>query len=99
MTECDITKHAVQRMAQRSIDEDDLDLIMLIATEVDDGFIVREKDCLAAERKLKALLNKIRRLSGKRVVIDGGRVITAYRACQRTERRLIRGTEERSLAA
>ena len=99
MIECGITKHAVQRMAQRSIREDDVDLIILIGTEVDDGFIVRTKDCQSAERHLKRLLDQIRRLDGKRVVMVNGRIVTAYRPRQRVERRLLRGVDERSSMA
>ena len=92
-----LTRHAVTRMAQRAIREDDLDLIMIIGTEVRDGYIVRTKDCQAAERELKRLLDRVRRLNGKRLVVEAGHLVTAYRAERATERRLMRHTEEREL--
>ena len=45
--------HALARMAQRGISEDDLDLINLIATETADGLYVRERDGLEFERDLR----------------------------------------------
>ena len=99
MSMVQLTRHAVSRMAQRASRDDDLDLIMMIGTEVGDGYIVLTRDCKAAERELKRLLDRVRRLDGKRLVIDGGRVITAYRAGRGLGRRLIHHAEERELAA
>jgi hypothetical protein len=99
MNDIGITRHAVRRMAQRSFREDDLDLIMMIGTEVEDGYLVRAKDCQAAERELKRLLDQVRRLEGKRLVVEGGSVITAYRPGRETGRRLMRGAGDRELAA
>lgn len=99
MTDIGITRHAVQRMAQRSFRESDLDLIMMIGTEVEDGYLVRTKDRLAAERALKQLLVQIRRLDGKRVVVESGSVVTAYRPGREKERRLMRNAGDRDLAA
>jgi hypothetical protein len=39
-----LTGHAAMRMAQRNIEIKDAELIMLIGTEVDDGFFVRARD-------------------------------------------------------
>jgi hypothetical protein len=86
-------------MAQRSFRENDLDLIIMIGTEVEDGYLVRTKDRLAAERVLKQLLDQIRRLDGKRLVMESGSVITAYRPGRETERRLMRNAGDRDLAA
>jgi len=94
-----LTQHAMIRMVQRAISIDDLDLIMLIGTEVEDGYLVRSKDCRAAERRLKQLLDQVRRLDGKRVVVVDGKVVTAYHAHPAKERRLLRGSEERSRAS
>jgi hypothetical protein len=96
MTDAALTQHAVERMSQRAIRETDLELIMLIGTEVEGGYLVRSKDCQAAERQLKQLLARVRRLDGKRIVVAGGRVITAYRARPAKERDLLRTTEERT---
>jgi hypothetical protein len=47
MSTLEPTRHAMTRLAQRAIAGEDLDLIMLIATEVEDGYIVRAKDARA----------------------------------------------------
>lgn len=92
-----LTHHATTRLAQRGFRDDDVDLIQLIGTGVEDGIIVRKRDCQVAEQEIKRLLDRIRRLNGKRLVISSGRVVTAYRAGKTTEQRLMRGTEDREL--
>jgi hypothetical protein len=94
----ELTLHAVARMGQRAIRKDDLDLIMLIGTEVEDGYIVLNRDCQAAEQELKCLLDRVRRLGGKRLVVASGRIVTAYHAGRATGQRLVRSTEDRELA-
>jgi hypothetical protein len=88
-----LTRHVIERMAQRAIRKADVDLIMLIGTEVEDGFLVRSKDRQAAERELKQLLSQVRRLDGKRVVVADGRIITAYHARPGKERELLRASK------
>lgn len=85
-----MTKHATKRMAQRGIKLRDAGLIEFIGTPVDDGYLVRAKDCQAAEREIKKLLSRIRRLQGKRLVTAEGRILTAFHASRRQERRLLR---------
>lgn len=76
----ELTAHAATRMSQRGIGSGDLELVRWIGTEVEGGFIVREKDFQALERELKHLREQARRLVGKRLVIDGSVVVTAYHA-------------------
>ena len=99
MTMSRLTRHAIRRMGQRGFQEDDLELIRLIGTEVEDGFIVLNRDCLAAEHALKRLQDRIRRLGGKRLVVADGHVITAYHAGKATERRLVRQSGDREFVA
>ncbi len=94
-----VSKHALARMAQRGFQADDTDLIILFGTPVEDGFLVLKKGCQAVERELKRLQDRVRRLSGKRLVVEAGRVVTAYRAGKGTERKLVRAAEDRELAA
>jgi hypothetical protein len=84
-------------MAQRGIGSDDLELITMIGTEVEDGYLVREKDFQALDHEVKQWLQRARRLVGKRLVVDSGRVVTAYHADRGKKRRLLRGAEDRSL--
>jgi len=92
-----LTRHAITRLAQRGFHNTDVELIQLIGTGVEDGFIVLNRDCQAAQRELKQLLECIRRVNGKRLVTANGRVVTAYRAGKATERSLIRGAIDRDL--
>ena len=90
MMDIQLTKHARERLAQRAIARADVDLLLLIGTDVEAGYVVRQKDFQEFERALKQLRDRARRLVGKRVVIESGRVITAYHAGRDTERRLLR---------
>ena len=93
MIDQNLTAHAALRIAQRGIRHDDLDLIQWIGTEVEGGYLVRQRDFQALERDLKRLREKVRRLIGKRVVIAGGTVVTAYHTQSSKERRLLRTAE------
>jgi hypothetical protein len=92
-----LTHHALIRMAQRALDTEDVDLIMWMGTEVEGGYLVREKDFQAIDREVRKKLDRLRRLVGKRAVVRSGRVVTAYHTARRKERRLLRGAEDRSL--
>jgi hypothetical protein len=92
-----LTQHALIRMAQRGFQADDTDLIMLFGTPVEDGFLVLNKDCQVVERALKRLQDRIRRLSGKRLVVEGERVVTAYHARPTKKRWLLRHAEQRAM--
>lgn len=95
MTALVLTNHAAVRMAQRGIAIKDAELIALVGSEVDDGYLVLDKDCQEVERELKALLERIRRLRGKRLVTSNGRIVTAYHVSRRQERRLVRQAHAR----
>jgi hypothetical protein len=73
MTTFTPSRHAEARMQQRGIPAQDVDLIVLIGTEVDDGYLVRTY-VQAVERDLKYLLARIRRLEGKRLVTAERRI-------------------------
>jgi len=90
MDELHLTRHAVQRMAQRGFHCSDVDVIVAIGTEVRDGYLVTRKDCEDAERTLRRMPTTISRLKGKRLVTHGGTVITAYHASATEERKLLR---------
>jgi hypothetical protein len=97
MTGLSLTDHATVRMAQRNVSLIDAELIRLIGTEVSDGYFVRTQDCQQIEIRVKRFLNRVRRLRGKRLVVAEGRIVTAYKASGRTERRLLRNVHERDL--
>jgi len=89
-----LTGHAAVRMAQRGIRLKDADLIALIGTEVDGGYLVLTKDCQKIERELKRFLERVWRMCGKRLVVTNGQVLTAYTASRRYQRRLLRNVQE-----
>jgi hypothetical protein len=80
------------RMAQRVLANDDVEMIRWIGTEVEDGYLVREKDFQALDRDLKQLRDQARKLVGKRLVLEGDRLITAYHAAPNKPRLLLRNT-------
>ena len=92
-----LTQHALIRMAQRALDTEEVDLIMWMGTEVEGGYFVREKDFQALDQKLKQLRDHARRVVGKRLVVEGGRVVTAYHARRTKKRWLLRHAEQRAM--
>ena len=94
MEQSHITPHAAIRMAQRGVPPKDLELLELIGTEVEGGFLVRAKDFQTFE--LKRLRDRARKLVGKRLVTNGACVVTVYHTTARKEQRLLRHAEERA---
>jgi hypothetical protein len=97
MSTLTLTTHAAVRMAQRGIMPKDSELILLIGTEVNDGYLVREKDYQELEHALKRWLQGFRRVVGKRLIVSSGRIVTAYHASKQYERRLLHDAQERDL--
>lgn len=91
-----VTHHALVRMSQRGITDGDVELIRCIGTEVEGGYFVREKDFQAFDRELKQLREHARRLVGKRLVVDGEQLITAYHAVRSKQRQLLRTAQTRT---
>jgi hypothetical protein len=89
-----ITSHAAVRMAQRGMNTKDAELIVLIGTEVDDGYLVRARDYQEVERVLKKLLQRLRRVVGKRLVVAEGRIVTAYHVSKTRQRQMLRNVHE-----
>jgi hypothetical protein len=97
MSALTVTSHAAVRMAQRGMTSKDAELIAMIGTEVEDGFFVRDKDFQDAEHALKRLLQRLRRVVGKRLIVSSGRIITAYHPAQKNERRILRDARDSDL--
>ncbi|MBV9548062.1 MAG: hypothetical protein JO256_00130 [Alphaproteobacteria bacterium] len=90
MTTHAFSKHGLARLKQRGIALNDLELLELIGSEVENGYLVRRKDYQVLDREVKHLLHRARRLVGKRVVVENGTLVTAYHASQKTSDRLLR---------
>ena len=97
MTGVVTSTHAAARLAQRTVSASDLDWALQIGREVDDGLLVLDKDTEATARELERLAQRVRRLGGLRVVLDGDRLITVYRAHPAKQKRLLRRAEHRML--
>ena len=91
MSTLTLTTHAAVRMAQRGIVSKDAELIVLIGTEVADGYLVRERDYQEVEHAIKQILHRLRRIVGRRLIVQSGQIVTAYHASKKYERRLLRG--------
>jgi hypothetical protein len=90
MTSLIPTRHALTRMAQRGVTLKDADLIAMIGTEVEGGYLVCDKDYREIEGALKAFLRHAHRLVGKRLVVATGEIVTIYHATNMKQRRLLR---------
>lgn len=95
MIELTISRHASTRLAKRGVTSGDAELIIKFGTEVEGGYIFLEKNYNDLERELKASLQKVRHLRGKRVVLESGHLVTAYHATKATVHRLLKFSEER----
>jgi hypothetical protein len=84
------TRHGAVRMTQRGFNMSDAELIAMVGTEIEDGYLVRHADYQEVEHILKRFLERLRRLRGKRLVIEAGRIVTAYHATNGHQRNLLR---------
>ena|ERR1700733_3478181 len=89
-----MTSHAAVRMTQRSISMKESELIVLIGTKVDDGYLVRTKDYQEVERALKKLLQRCRHVVGKQLIVAEGRIVTAYHTSKACQRQMLRNAHE-----
>jgi len=85
-----LTHHAAQRMAQRGFRPSDIEVVLLIATEVEGGYFVRENDARLFAEDLRKRAEQIERMAGKRLVIRDNMLVTAYHATPAKTRRLLR---------
>jgi hypothetical protein len=85
-----ISTHAQQRLQQRGLFSGDLDLIMMHGIETRDGYFLRKADVHTAEQNLRQLIERLHKLEGKYVVIDGDDVITTYHPTKKKTQRILR---------
>ena len=91
------TRHALSRMSQRGMRPSDLDYIIALATEVEGGFVILERDYQNFERQVKRTLKRVRRLVNKRIVSEGDSIITAYHMTENKKRRLFKASKKGNL--
>ena len=83
--------HAAQRLQQRGMREKDLDLVLACGTQVDDdSFLLTEKDVAREKRRRKLEIQALERLSGVKVVVRQGVIVTCFRATKHQIKALLR---------
>lgn len=97
MSTLELTKHAEKRFSQRSLNPDDLALLLRIGSETHEGFMVLERDFRAFERDIKRLLQRVKHIVGKRIIVESCQVITGYHCSKNIEKQLLRNSKERGL--
>jgi hypothetical protein len=97
MTFLNMTNHAETRFSQRSLSPNDLSLLLRIGSETSEGFMVLNRDFQSFERDLKRLAQRVRRLVGKRIIVNSGKVVTGYQCCKKTEKAMLRNSKEKGL--
>ena len=86
-----VSTHAEQRMQQRGIRKQDLGLVLVWGTPVDDdAILLREKDVEDASKHREPEIDRLRRLCGTKVVHREGVVVTCYRATEKQTKRMLR---------
>lgn len=85
-----VAGHAEKRLAQRGFRVGDVEKIIRIGTEVEGSYLVLEKDLERVECESKESQERLRRLAGKRVVLNGSHLVTVYHARPGKQARLLR---------
>lgn len=98
MTSLNLTKHAETRFSQRSLNPKDLPLLLRIGSETHEGVMVLERDYQVFERDIKNLLQRVRRLVGKRIVVANGTIVTGYHCSKNKEKSLLRNSREKGFS-
>ena len=80
------SQHIRIRCQQRGIPERDLAPVARYGTETSDGLILTGKDIADAVRDMKRKINRLSKLKGVSIPMDGETMITAYRADRRRRR-------------
>ncbi len=91
MMELPSTRHAEKRLQQRCISDSDVQMILRFGTETRDGAILLARDYMAVDTEARRFLSRLERLIGTAVILQGGSIITAYKAKREKQKRMLRG--------
>jgi hypothetical protein len=97
MSNLAVTNHARIRSAQRNIPLTDLDIVVMIGSEVENGFYIRDADCEALEQVLRATLKKLTKWRGAQLIVKDGAVVTTYRPTREQEKKMLRSAHDHGL--
>lgn len=85
-----LSMHASKRIRQRGLREKDIALVMACARDLGDGCLFLTKEDANREiARRKREIQMLERLQGCKVVMGEDRVVTAYRATRKNQRRII----------
>ncbi len=92
MNQSTLSKHAVQRMQQRGLRNQDIELVMRCGTPVNrDGILLRNKDIQREIAARKAEIQALERLNGVKVVVSKeGKIITVVHASREHQKWITR---------
>jgi len=86
-----ITAHAKTRMQQRSLRDNDMDLLLNTASQISpDAYLVTKRDVAREVATRKREIQRLERLQGFKIVVAEGSIITCYRSQSTDQKRTIR---------
>ena len=99
MTGISYAPHAETRMQQRAIRKKDVPLIIELGTQIDaETWFMCNRDVTSEIESLKREIHRLERLANCKVVMRGGRVITAYSSRPADQKRTLRRGRQKGLA-
>ena len=93
MFEYVVSKHAMKRMDQRAVRDEDIELVFSFGTQIaHDAWLIKDTDAKREIAELKRKIQRIERLKNKKlkVVAEGDTVITCYPSSRADQRRTLR---------
>lgn len=75
-----LSKHAGERIRQRGLREQDIELIRTVGTPTTEGTLLLRRDVDRFERDAKKTIQRLRKLERRVVIEQSGVVVSAYTA-------------------
>lgn len=86
-----MTNHAECRKQQRGFRDTDISIVLEAATQVaPDAYMLTRADARREIAKRKHEIQQLERLSGSKLIVEGGAVITCYHADLREQKRTMK---------
>jgi hypothetical protein len=91
MAEQALTRHATARLRQRGLRDADLGLVLEAATQVAiDAYLMTDADVAREVARRKHEIQRLERLRGVKIVVDGAAILTVVRSGPDDQRRALR---------
>ena len=91
MLEHTLTRHVETRMRQRGLRDEDFSLLLDSATQVaPDAYLLTRADAAREIARRKQEIQRLERLTGYKIVVAGGAVLTCYPSSPKDQRRSLR---------